>query len=168
MTRITTNIRGFEIRSTTPADAALILSLIRELAEYERLTDEVVATEASLRESLFGDRPTAEVVIGEFDGAPVGYALYFHNYSTFVGRAGMYLEDIYVRPESRGRGFGKALLLHVARQAKARGCRRLEWAVLDWNTPAIAFYESLGAVAMDEWTVFRVTGEALNALAEED
>ncbi len=165
MTKDATGIPGFEIRSTTEADAPLILTLIKELAEYERLSDEVVATEESLIESLFGERPSAEVVIGELDGAPIGYALYFHNYSTFVGRAGMYLEDIYVRPEYRGRGFGKALLVYVARQARARGCRRLEWAVLDWNTPSIEFYKGLGAVAMDEWTVFRMTGEALERLA---
>ena len=143
----------------------LILSFIRELAEYERLSDEVVATEQALREHLFGERPVAEVVIGEEGGTPAGFALFFHSFSTFLGRPGIYLEDLYVRPESRGRGVGRALLVHLARLAKERGCGRLEWSVLDWNEPAIGFYGRLGASPVDGWTVFRVTGEALEELA---
>ena len=143
----------------------LILSFIRELAEYERLSDEVVATEEALRAHLFGERPVAEVVIGEEGGTPAGFALFFHSFSTFLGRPGIYLEDLYVRPESRGRGVGRALLVHLARLAKERGCGRLEWSVLDWNEPAIGFYGRLGASPVDGWTVFRVTGEALEELA---
>ena len=155
------------IREATIDDVPLILTFIKELAEYERLLHEVVATEESLREALFGERRAAEVVIGEHGGAPAGFALFFHNFSTFVGRPGLYLEDLYVRPAQRGKGFGRALLTHLARLAKRRGCGRLEWAVLDWNEPAIRFYRSLGAVAMDEWTVYRVAGDALDRLASE-
>jgi GNAT superfamily N-acetyltransferase len=142
----------------------LILSFIRELAEYEKLLHEVVATEDGLRETLFGPKPGAEVVVAELDGAPVGFALFFHNYSTFAGRPGIYLEDLYVRPEARGSGVGRELLAHLAALAVERGCARLEWAVLDWNAPAIAFYEKLGAVPMHDWTVFRVSGEPLRRL----
>ena len=155
------------IREATIDDVPLILTFIKELAEYERLPHEVVATEESLREALFGERRAAEVFIGEHGGEPAGFALFFHNFSTFVGRPGLYLEDLYVRPARRGQGFGRALLAHLARLAKRRGCGRLEWAVLDWNEPAIRFYRSLGAVAMDEWTVYRVAGDALDKLAAE-
>lgn len=153
------------LRSATSADVPLILDFIKGLAEYEKLAHEVVATEESLHATLFGERPYAEVVIGEHEGEPVGFALFFHNYSTFLGRPGIYLEDLFVRPAWRGRGFGKALLTFLATLAVERGCGRLEWAVLDWNEPAIRFYESLGAQPMDEWTVYRITGEALERLA---
>ena len=154
-----------EIRPATEDDVPIILSLIRELAEYERLSHEVVATEGLLRESLFGERRGAEVLIACCKGAPAGFALFFHSFSTFLGRPGIYLEDLYVKPEFRGRGIGRALLTHLARLAKERGCGRLEWAVLDWNEPAVKLYKSIGAVPMDEWTVYRVTGEALETLA---
>jgi GNAT superfamily N-acetyltransferase len=154
-----------EIRPATEDDVPNILSLIRELAEYERLSHEVVATEGLLRESLFGERRGAEVLIACCKGAPAGFALFFHSFSTFLGRPGIYLEDLYVKPEFRGRGIGRALLTHLARLAKERGCGRLEWAVLDWNEPAIKLYKSIGAVPMDQWTVYRVTGEALETLA---
>ncbi|HYW09130.1 MAG TPA: GNAT family N-acetyltransferase [Longimicrobium sp.] len=153
------------IRPALPADVPLILHFIRRLAEYERLAGEVVATEAILRDSLFGARPAAEVVIAEWEGAPAGFALFFHNFSTFLGRPGLYLEDLFVEPEQRGRGIGRALLGHLARVAAERGCGRLEWSVLDWNGDAIRFYRSLGAEPMDDWTVYRVTGDALAALA---
>ena len=154
-----------EIRPATEDDVPIILSLIRELAEYERLSHEAVATEGLLRESLFGERRGAEVLIACCKGAPAGFALFFHSFSTFLGRPGIYLEDLYVKPEFRGRGIGRALLTHLARLAKERGCGRLEWAVLDWNEPAIKLYKSIGAVPMNEWTVYRVTGEALETLA---
>ena len=153
------------IRPATEDDVPIILSLIRELAAYERLSHEVVATEGLLRESLFGERRGAEVLIACCKGAPAGFALFFHSFSTFLGRPGIYLEDLYVKPEFRGRGIGRALLAHLARLAKGRGCGRLEWAVLDWNEPAIKLYKSIGAVPMDEWTVYRLTGEALETLA---
>ena len=153
------------VREASAADVALILSFIRELAEYERLSHEVVATEDGVRESLFGERPYAEVLIAEHDGSPAGFALFFHNYSTFLGRPGIYLEDLYVRPEFRGAGTGKKLLVRLARLARSRGCGRLEWWVLDWNEPSIGFYEKLGAVPMDDWTVYRVSGPALEDLA---
>lgn len=154
-----------EIRPATEDDVPIILSLIRELAEYERLSHEVVATEGLLRESLFGEWRGAEVLIACCKGAPAGFALFFHSFSTFLGRPGIYLEDLYVKPKFRSRGIGRALLTHLARLAKERGCGRLEWAVLDWNEPAIKLYKSIGAVPMDEWTVYRVTGEALETLA---
>lgn len=153
------------IRPATPADPPLIADLIRALAEYEKLSDEVRFDEAVLGEKLFGPRPYAEVLIGEVAGEPRGFALFFHNFSTFEGRPGIYLEDLFVVPEARGLGLGKALLIELARLAVERGCARLEWAVLDWNEPSIGFYESLGARAMDEWTVMRVDGAALGALA---
>ncbi len=156
-----------QIRSATPDDSALIVDLIRGLAEYERLAHECIATEERVRESLFGPRPDAEVVIAEVDGRAAGFALFFHNYSTFLARRGLYLEDLFVYPEFRGRGVGRALLVHLARLAVARGCGRFEWWVLDWNEPAIGFYESLGAVPMDDWTVYRLTGDALQRLAAE-
>ena len=156
---------GARIREATEGDVPLILSLIRELAEREKLSHEVVATEEALRESLFGERRYAEVLIAEHDGAPAGFALFFHNYSTFLGKPGIYLEDLYVRPEFRGSGIGKKLLVHLACLAKERGCGRLEWWVLDWNEPSIGFYKKLGAVPMDDWTVYRVSGSALEDLA---
>ena len=156
---------GARIREATEGDVPLILSLIRELAECEKLSHEVVATEEALRESLFGERRYAEVLIAEHDGAPAGFALFFHNYSTFLGKPGIYLEDLYVRPEFRGSGIGKKLLAHLAGLAKRRGCGRLEWWVLDWNEPSIGFYKKLGAVPMDDWTVYRVSGSALEDLA---
>ena len=154
-----------EIRKAAATDVPLILSFIRELAEYEKLSHEVVATEDGLRESLFGERPYAEVLIAEHDGSPAGFALFFHNFSTFLGRPGIYLEDLYVKPEHRGAGIGKELLVRLARLARARGCGRLEWWVLDWNEPSIGFYRKLGAVPMDDWTVYRVSGTALEDLA---
>jgi GNAT superfamily N-acetyltransferase len=153
------------IRPATPTDLSLILSFIRGLAEYERLLDECVATEDLLREHLFGARPYCEVVIAEDAEGPAGFALFFHNYSTFLAKPGIYLEDIFVRPERRGHGLGKALLVHLAKLAVERGCGRLEWSVLDWNEPSIGFYRSLGARLMDEWTICRVSGEALVELA---
>jgi GNAT superfamily N-acetyltransferase len=157
---------SLRLRPAIEDDVPLILSFIQELAEYERLRHEAVATEAQLHETLFGPRPYAEVVIAEWEGDPVGFALFFHNYSTFLGKPGLYLEDLYVRPEARGRGIGRHLLVHLALIASERGCGRMEWWVLDWNEPAIGFYRSLGARAMEEWTVYRVTGEALEELAE--
>jgi GNAT superfamily N-acetyltransferase len=154
------------IRPATPEDVPVLLSLIRELAEYERLLHEVVATEEGLRESLFGPRPFAEAVLASRGAEPLGFALFFHNYSTFLGRPGLYLEDLYVRPEARRLGIGRRLLSHVAHIAEERGCGRLEWSVLDWNEPSIRFYRSLGAVPMNDWTVFRVAGDALERLAD--
>lgn len=155
------------IREATPADLPLIAQFIRDLAAYEKLSHEVRFDEAALGERLFGPRPYAEVIIGEIDGAPQGFALFFHNFSTFEGRPGIYLEDLFVRPEARGSGLGKALLGHLAKLAIERDCARLEWWVLDWNSPSIGFYQSLGARLMDEWTVMRVDGAALTRLAGE-
>jgi GNAT superfamily N-acetyltransferase len=152
------------IRPAQPSDLPLIAGLIRDLAEYEKLSHEVRFDEAALGRHLFGPRPHAEVVIGEVEGVAQGFALFFHNFSTFEGRPGIYLEDLYVRPEARGAGLGKALLAHLAALAIARDCARLEWWVLDWNAPSIAFYQALGARPMDEWTVMRVDGPALAAL----
>jgi GNAT superfamily N-acetyltransferase len=160
------NPPSIQIRSATEQDVPLILAFINELAEYEKLAHTVVATEDGLRQTLFGARPYAEVIIAEADETPVGFALFFHNYSTFLGQAGIYLEDLYVRPEARGRGVGKRLLSHLAGLARERSCGRLEWCVLDWNTPAIEFYHRQGAVPMDEWTTFRVTGQGLHDLAD--
>jgi GNAT superfamily N-acetyltransferase len=154
-----------EIRAATEEDVPLILSLIKELAEYERLSHEVVATEEALRDSLFGERPVAEVLIGHLGDEPVGFALFLHNFSTFLGKPGIYLEDLYVRPEFRGAGIGRALLVHLARLARERGCGRVEWSVLDWNEPAIGFYKKIGASPVSGWTVYRVTGEALDDMA---
>ena len=153
------------IREAVEADIPLILTLIRALAVYEKLEHKVVATEEVLRDSLFGAHPYAETLIAEDDGKPVGFALFFHNFSTFIGRPGIYLEDLFVNPEARGRGYGKALLARLAAIAKERNCGRLEWSVLDWNEPSINFYKGLGAVPLDDWTMFRVTGGALDALA---
>ena len=158
---------SISIRPASVDDVPLVLGFIRALAEYERLPHECVATEALLRETLFGERPYAEVLLGFEAAEPVAFALFFHNYSTFLARPGIYLEDLFVRPHARGRGHGRRMLEHLARLARSRNCGRLEWSVLDWNEGAIRFYRSLGAVAMDEWTVFRVTGEALERLAGE-
>ncbi|MFZ5718957.1 MAG: GNAT family N-acetyltransferase [Pseudomonadota bacterium] len=154
------------VRVATVADAPLILAFIRELAEYERLLHEVEATEADIRRDLFGENPRCFCEIAEADGTPVGFALWFYNYSTFRGRAGIYLEDLFVRPEARGIGAGKALLARLAQRCVEADLGRLEWAVLNWNAPSIAFYDSLGADAMTEWTVRRLDGEALRRLAE--
>ena len=155
------------IRPATAADLPLIASLIRDLADYEKLAHEVRFDEAVLGERLFGARPYAEVLIGEVDGVAQGFALFFHNFSTFEGKPGVYLEDLYVRPEARGAGLGKALLARLARLAVERDCARLEWSVLDWNEPAIGFYKALGARLMDDWTVMRVDGPALQRLGAE-
>lgn len=154
-----------ELRPANAADVPQILAFIRELAEYENLAHEVVADEAMLATQLFGERPAAEVVIAEVQGQPAGFALFFHNFSTFLGQRGLYLEDLYVRPAYRGSGLGRRLMVHLAKLAVERGCGRFEWWVLDWNAPAIAFYRELGALPMDEWTVQRVSGDALKALA---
>jgi GNAT superfamily N-acetyltransferase len=153
------------IRHAARADVSLILAFIRELAEYEKLAHEAVADEAGLALQLFGPTPRAEVLIAEVDGAPTGFALFFHNFSTFLGKPGLYLEDLFVRPAFRGHGIGKRMMARLAQIAIERDCGRFEWPVLDWNTPAIDFYRSLGAVGMDEWTVQRISGEALRALA---
>jgi GNAT superfamily N-acetyltransferase len=158
---------GFVIRRAAVDDVSTILVFIRELAEYERLSDQVSATEELLEEALFGEGAVAEALIAEHQGEPVGFALFFHNFSTFLARSGIYLEDLFIRPKWRGHGFGKALLTYIARLAKERGCGRLEWAVLDWNEPAIRFYRSLGAEALNEWTVFRLTGDKLAGVAED-
>ncbi|SFP53898.1 GNAT family N-acetyltransferase [Sphingomonas rubra] len=153
------------IRAATPADVPVILALVRELAAFEREPDAVKATEPMLAAALFGERPAAEAVIAEADGAAVGFALFFHNFSTWTGRRGLYLEDLYVTPAARGRGIGKALLRHLAALAVERGCARFEWSVLDWNADAIAFYRAMGAVGMEDWTVQRIDGAALTRLA---
>lgn len=154
------------IVEATAADVPVVLELIRGLADYEKLSDQVTATEDLLRETLFGARPGADVLLAYVDQVCAGFALFFPNYSTFLAKPGIFLEDLYVKPEWRGKGIGKALLSRVASTAQARGCGRLEWEVLDWNEPAIGFYKSLGAVPMDEWTKYRVTGEALTILAD--
>ena len=155
-----------DLALATEADLPLVLEFIRGLAEYERLAHEVVATEDLLRASLFGPRPYAECVIARWGGEPAGFALFFHNFSTFLARPGIYLEDLFVKPAMRGHGIGRALLRRLAQLAVERGCGRLEWSVLDWNEPAIGFYKSLGAVPLDDWTIFRVRGEALEKLAK--
>lgn len=154
----------FRVEPATDRDVPLLLRLIKGLAEYEKLAHEVTATEAGLRETLFGARPGAEVVVGYAGDTPVGFALFFPNYSTFLGKPGIYLEDLFVLPEWRGHGFGRGLLTHLARLAVERGCGRFEWSVLDWNDPAIGFYTSLGAKPMDGWSIFRLTGDALHQL----
>lgn len=155
------------IRAAEPADVPLIADLIRQLAKFEKLEDEVVMTEELLRAGLFGPRPYAETVIAEDDAQPIGFALFFHTFSTFLARPGMYLEDLFVLAEHRGHGVGRALLAHLAQIAIERGCGRLEWAVLNWNQEAIRFYERLGARPNSEWTVYRLTGEALSSLGRE-
>jgi len=156
------------IRTATAADIPQILAFIRALAEYEKLLDACVATEDALRQTLFGKHPYAEILIADYNGAPAGFALFFHNYSTFLAKPGIYLEDLFVDPAFRGKGIGKALLTKLAALAVERNCGRLEWSVLDWNEPSIGFYKSLGAVPMDEWTMFRLTGDALANLASQD
>ena len=162
---ISTSIEGFKIRFAEEKDVSLILWFIKELAAYEKLSHEAVATEDMLREHLFGAKPKAEVVIGEDRGTPVGFALFFHNFSTFLGKPGIYLEDLYVVTDKRGMGFGKSLLTFLAKLAVERNCGRLEWAVLDWNEPSIKFYESLGAKLLKEWIVNRLEGDKLHILA---
>jgi GNAT superfamily N-acetyltransferase len=156
------------IEQATAHDVPLILRLIQGLAEYEKLAHEVTATEAGLRETLFGARPAAEVIIGYAGDTPAGFALFFPNYSTFLGKPGLYLEDLFVLPEWRGHGLGLALMTHLAKLALERGCGRFEWSVLDWNEPAIGFYRSLGAKLMDGWSIVRVTGGALQKLGSSD
>jgi GNAT superfamily N-acetyltransferase len=153
------------IRPVAEHEVPEVLKFIRELAVYEHLEHEVVVSEAALRAALFGPRPYAEVAFACLDGAPIGFALFFHNFSTFLGKPGIYLEDLFVRPEARGLGVGKRLLAWLARTTLERGCSRLDWAVLDWNEPSIGFYRGLGAVAQDDWTTFRLTGAALEKLA---
>ena len=155
----------FRIAAALPADVPRILDMIRGLAEYERLSAICVATDADIYEALFGEKPFVEVVLAWEDSAAVGFALFFHNFSTFLGRPGLYLEDLYVRPEFRRRGYGRALLLHLARLAVERRCGRFEWTVLDWNAPAIGFYQSLGASILPDWRITRVTDAALERLA---
>lgn len=162
-----TSLDNFTLRAATPADVGTILGFIKELAEYEKLAHEVVATQETLAETLFGPTPFAQVIIAEFEGRAVGYALFFHNFSTFTGRPGIYLEDLYVQPAMRGRGFGKLLLAYLARKAVDMNCTRVEWSVLDWNQPAIDFYRSIGALPMDGWTVQRLDGERLAGFAKE-
>jgi GNAT superfamily N-acetyltransferase len=162
---IPTKIDGFTIRHAVESDVPLILWFIEELAKYEKLSHAVLATEDDFRNYLFGEKQFAEVVIGEYHSDPVGYALYFYNFSTFNGKPGLYLEDLYVKPEQRGKGFGKALLAYLAKVAVEQKCERFEWAVLDWNEPSINFYESLGATLMKEWIITRVTGGNLEKLA---
>jgi GNAT superfamily N-acetyltransferase len=152
------------IRPSTAEDVPIILDFIRGIAEYEKLSHEVTATEADIRESLFGESPAAECVLAFWEGELAGFALYFHNFSTFLGRSGLYLEDLFVRFEFRGKGIGRALFLHLAKIAKERKCGRFEWAVLDWNTTAIEFYKKLGAKPMEEWTIYRLAGKTLEDL----
>lgn len=160
-----TDIPDFYIRFAQEKDTALILYFIKSLAEYEKMLPDVEATEDILKDSLFGKKQ-AEVIIGEYKGEAVGFALFFHNFSTFRGKAGLYLEDLFVKPEQRGKGFGKAILKFLAQTAKQRNCPRFEWCCLDWNTPSINFYKSIGAKPLEDWTIFRLTGEELNKFAE--
>lgn len=157
-------VAEFEIRAAAVDDVPVIFSFIKKLADYEKLAHEVVASEQSLRETLFGGHKTAEVAIGYFEDNPIGFVLFFHNYSTFLGRPGLYIEDLFVDELYRRKGFGAALLAHVARLAVERNCGRLEWSVLDWNEPAASFYRKLGAVPMNDWTMFRLTGQSLATL----
>src|SRR4051812_33318695 len=165
--RFATRVPHLTIRHADRADVSVLLSMIRELAEFEKLLDHAQANETELADELFGATRVAEALIADLDGEAVGFAVFFHNFSTFMGRKGLYLEDLYVRPHARRRGVGRALITFVAKLAVERRCGRFEWSVLDWNTRAIDFYRSLGAVAMDEWTVQRVTGEALDRLAKQ-
>lgn len=156
---------ALRVTKATEADLPLILRFVQDLADYERMRDQCTATEEKLRSSLFGEHPSAEVLIARLDGEPVGFAVYFHSYSTFLAKRGLYLEDLFVTPEARGKGIGYALLAELAGIAVERGCERLEWAVLDWNNLAIDFYKRIGAVAKNEWTTFRLSGEALETMA---
>src|SRR3989475_5382200 len=158
----------FKIRSARVADVPIILQLIRDLATYERAPNEVWATEEQLVDVLFGKKPAAEILLAFENETPVGFAVFFHNFSTWLGRPGLYLEDLFVKPEKRGKGYGHALLVDLAKIARDRGCGRMEWAVLDWNDPAIQFYRNLGAKPMHEWTVFRLTGEEIGKLANSE
>ena len=158
----------FKIRPAKEEDAPVILSLIKELAEYEHLSHEVVASAKDIRETLFGERPFAETLIGEYENVPISFALFFYNYSTFLGKPGIYLEDLYVQPEHRGKGFGSKMLAYIAALAKERNCGRFEWSVLNWNTPAIRTYEKLDATPMKEWILYRLSGEALDRLADKN
>jgi GNAT superfamily N-acetyltransferase len=158
--------QNFTIRPATVADVPVILQLIRALATYERAPNDVTATEKGLTEVLFGEKPAAEVLLAFENETAVGFAVFFHNFSTWLGRPGLYLEDLFVRPEDRGKGYGRALLIHLAKIARERGCGRMEWAVLDWNEPAIKFYSKLAAKPMDEWTVFRLTRDGIAKLAD--
>jgi GNAT superfamily N-acetyltransferase len=164
---IKTRIKGFVIRHAEKKDVGLIYSLIRDLAEYEKMLDEMVATEELLEKYLFGKKKSVEVVLGYYNDVPAGFALFFHNFSTFVGKPGLYLEDLYIKPEYRGKGFGKALLAYLAKLAVERDCGRYEWVVLNWNEPSLEFYKSLGARIMDEWLIHRVSGNALQKLADQ-
>ncbi|AHF07121.1 GNAT family N-acetyltransferase [Desulfitobacterium metallireducens] len=166
MESIATPLTQLKFRFADVNDVPLILGFIKELAEYEKMSNEVVATEEVLRNSLF-ERKMAEVIIAEYNQKPVGFALFFHNFSTFLGRPGIYLEDLYIKPEMRGKGVGKILLAYLAQLTLERNCGRLEWSCLDWNEPSIHFYRNLGAAPMDEWTVFRVTDQALDNLAKQ-
>lgn len=161
------NPQGFEIRPATVDDVGIILELIRALATYERAPNDVTATEAQLTEVLFGAKPSAEVLLLFENETSVGFAVYFYNFSTWLGRPGLYLEDLFVKPEHRGKGYGRALLVELAKIASNRGCGRMEWAVLDWNEPAIQFYRKLGAKPMDEWTVFRLTRDGIERLSKQ-
>src|SRR3989475_2149254 len=157
---------NFEIRPARVEDVPIILKLIRDLATYERAPKEVTTTEEQLVDVLFGEKPVAEVLLAFERKSPVGFAVFFHNFSTWLGRPGLYLEDLFVKPQHRGKGYGRALLIHLAKIARERGCGRMEWAVLDWNEPAIKFYRQLGAKPMDEWTVFRLTRDGIAKLAD--
>jgi len=159
---------NFQIRPARVKDVPIILQLIRDLATYERAPDEVIATEEQLVEVLFGEGPVAEVLLAFEGESPVGFAVYFYNFSTWLGRPGLYLEDLFVKPDERGKGYGRALLVELAKIARDRGCGRMEWAVLDWNEPAIKFYRALGAQPMHEWTVFRLTGDEIASLANSE
>jgi len=160
-------VSNLVLRLATESDCGLILKFIRDLAVYEKLDHTVIATEEAVRATLFGPRAYAEVILAEWDDRPAGFALFFHNYSTFLAKPGVYLEDLFVEPELRGKGIGKALLRKLASIAVERNCGRMEWAVLDWNEPSIKFYQSLGAKPMDDWIIYRLTGQALKDLAEQ-
>lgn len=159
-----TNIENVKLRETKEEDVALIFSFIKELAEYEKMTSDVIATEETIRESVFNNN-RAEAVIIELDEKPIGFALYFYNFSTFIGRYGLYLEDLFIRKEYRGRGIGREVFKFLAKRALEQGCKRMEWACLDWNEPSIKFYKSLGAIPMDEWTVYRLTEDKIRQVA---